>query len=209
MCGRFSLTTPNDAVAAAMGAELELLADFAPCTANITPGRPVAVVRLNGAGARRVGMIRWGLIPHWTRGVPTHKPINARAETVATLGMFKAAFGRRRCLVPADGFYEWQRLLGGGKSKQKTRIDRYDGHVFAFAGLWERWVSGPGAAPLDTVVIITTEPNELMAPIHDRQPAVIDPSDYARWLARDTPAAEALSLLVPWSARGWRAAASP
>jgi putative SOS response-associated peptidase YedK len=164
---------------------------------NIAPSQVVPVVRLNREGRRVLSLIRWGLIPHWTRGKPKSQPINARAETVATSGMFRQAFERRRCLIPADGFYEWKKL---GAGKQPNFIHLKNDESFAFAGVWERWRPDDDAEPVDTCTIITTGPNEVTAPIHDRMPAILAPADYEKWLSRETPIDEAWQLLQPFDA---------
>jgi putative SOS response-associated peptidase YedK len=159
---------------------------------NIAPSQRMPIVRAGGERARELAAAHWGLIPSWTTE-PKFKPINARAENVAAGGMFKQAFYRRRCLVPADGFYEWRGLK---PPRQPFFIHRKDDRQFAFAGLWERW-RAPGAEPLDTFTIITTTPNELMAGIYDRMPIILRPDDYARWLDASVPIDQIQSLLVP------------
>ncbi len=168
---------------------------------NIAPTQQVPIIRLNGKGQRAIGSVGWGLIPHWTKGKPKHQPFNAKAETVATNGMFRQAYERRRCLVPADGFYEWPVLPDG--RKQPTFIHQTDDELFAFAGLWERWQPAPDADPVDTFTIITTTPNELMAPIHNRMPVILDRADYDRWLDRSVPGCDVADLLKPGSSQGW------
>jgi putative SOS response-associated peptidase YedK len=200
MCGRYTLRR-IDLIRG--GFDASLLPSFEEFTErprfNIAPSQPIPVVRLDASGKRVLGTVRWGLIPSWTKGKPKNQPINARAETLATSGMFRQAFERRRCLVPADGFYEW-RKLPDGKTKQPMFVHRRDDGVFAFAGLWERWRPEEGAEPVDTCTIITTTPNELMAPIHDRMPVIVDPADYDRWLDRETLAADVAGLLRPYAA---------
>ncbi|MGD8725986.1 MAG: SOS response-associated peptidase, partial [Gemmatimonadales bacterium] len=137
----------------------------------------------------------WGLIPSWAKD-PTigNRMINARAETVATKPAFEGAFKHRRCLIPADGFYEWQKT---GSRKQPYYIGRRDGSVFAFAGLWERWAD-EGHDPIETFTIITTTPNDLLAPIHDRMPVILPTDRYDEWLDPANTETEALqSLLGP------------
>jgi putative SOS response-associated peptidase YedK len=163
---------------------------------NIAPSQDVAIVRINKNGDRVLGLVRWGLIPHWAKEVPKIQPINARAETVPTSGMFKQAFTRRRCIVPADGFYEWKKL--DPKTKQPMFIHFPDERVFGFAGLWERWKPTEGAEPVDTCTIITTTPNQLMASIHDRMPVILKPEDYGKWLDRETDPHEAEKLMHPY-----------
>jgi putative SOS response-associated peptidase YedK len=163
---------------------------------NIAPTQTVPVVRLNPAGRREIAMLRWGLIPFWSKDPKiAYRMINARAETVATAPAFRAAFKKRRCLVPASGFYEWKKLDDG---KQPYFVGMRDGSSFAFAGLWERW--DKGEAPVETFTIITGEPNSLVAQLYDRMPVILDPYDYDAWLnAADTAIPQAL--LQPFPAQ--------
>lgn len=158
---------------------------------NVAPGQDVAAVR-SGDDGRRLSMLRWGLIPGWSR-----KPnigyglINARAETVSGKPAFRAAYRARRCLIPADGFYEWARL---GSAKQPYLIGRKDGGMMAFAGLWERWFVPDGVAlpksladrtpgdAVETCTILTTEANETLAPVHHRMPVILPPDSFDPWL---------------------------
>lgn len=152
---------------------------------NVAPSQQAPIIRLNSASRPAGGLVAWGLVPSWTRGTPKVKPINARAETIASSGMFQQAFDRRRCLVPADGFYEWQ---GAKPPKQPMFIHLPDDRPFAFAGLWERWIPDPAAEPLDTFTIITTGANSQMTQIHNRMPVMLHERDYTRWLDRDCSA---------------------
>jgi putative SOS response-associated peptidase YedK len=147
---------------------------------NIAPTQPVAAVRLGETGGQREGvLLRWGLVPGWAKDPAMgSRLINARAETVAEKPSFRSAFKRRRCLIPADGYYEWQKT---GSRKQPFFIRLKDERAFAFAGLWESWDKG-GEGPLETCTIITTESNELTADIHPRMPVILDPRDYPVWL---------------------------
>ena len=163
---------------------------------NVAPSQDVPVVRLNKDDVPALGFVRWGLIPSWAKGRPKVQPINARSETVQTLGMFRQAFARRRCIVPADGFYEWQKL--DAKTKQPMFVHFPDDRVFGFAGLWERWHPGEDVEPVDTCTVLTTTPNALMAPIHNRMPVILRPQDYAAWLSRDTDPDEAAELMRPY-----------
>lgn len=170
MCGRFALHASPEVVALQFG-----LADvpaFEP-RYNIAPTTQILIVRQDGAA-----MVKWGLVPRWAKDPSMGARMNnARAETVAEKPSFREAFRRRRCLIPASGFYEWKLE---GKLKQPYYIHPAAGELFAFAGLWERW-EGPGG-PLETCAVITTEPNAVMAPIHERMPVIIAPADYGRWL---------------------------
>lgn len=177
MCGRFSLGTP-----AAMLADLfqvPEVPDWAP-RYNIAPTQPVLVVlRGQSSALRQSARRRWGLIPSWAKDPAIgNRLINARAETVATKPAFRRAFRERRCLILADGFYEWERQ---GQRKQPFCIRMRRGHPFAFAALWERW-QGPEASPLDTCTILTTTANDLVGRIHNRMPVILAPADYEAWL---------------------------
>jgi putative SOS response-associated peptidase YedK len=179
MCGRFTLRAPASVVAAQFG-----LFETPPLTPrfNIAPTQPVAVVRLAPEAAepeRELAWLRWGLIPGWAKDPAMgSRLINARAETVAQKPAYRAAFRSRRCLVVADGFYEWQRTDG---RKQPYFIRLRDDRPFAFAGLWESW-QDPDGSPIESCAILTTEPNELLEPIHNRMPVILAPKDYQRWL---------------------------
>jgi len=146
---------------------------------NIAPTQAVAAVRASAAGGRELVGLHWGLIPSWAkeRAIGA-RMINARAETVAEKPAFRAALRARRCLIVADGFYEWQKA---GARKQPWYIRMRDGRPFAFAGLWERWAAGPDEV-LDSCTIVTTTPNGVVAPIHDRMPVILEWGDYAAWL---------------------------
>jgi putative SOS response-associated peptidase YedK len=151
---------------------------------NIAPTSDVVVVR-NGAEVRELTLMRWGLIPSWTKDIKKAPLLNnARAETVAEKPSFRSAFKKRRCLIPADGFYEW---VDGTKPKQPYYFRRADERPLAFAGLWESWND------IESCTIITTDANSLMAPVHHRMPVILAPNDYAEWL---DPAAEELGRLL-------------
>ena len=180
MCGRFTLRSPANILVEQF--RLATVPQLAP-RFNIAPTQPVAVVRQPPGGQQRqLSLLRWGLIPAWAAD-PSHGPqwINARAESVAEKPAFRSAFKRRRCLVPADGYYEWQKI---GPRKQPHYIRLRDGRPFAFAGLWEAWRGREGqeSPPLETCAIITTQSNELTRPIHDRMPVILDCEDYELWL---------------------------
>jgi putative SOS response-associated peptidase YedK len=146
---------------------------------NIAPTQEVPAVRAaKSADDRDLGMLFWGLIPAWADDPSIgSRMINARAETIAEKPAFKSAFRKRRCLVVADGFYEWMRVGGG---KQPHLIRRADGRPFGFAGIWERWTKG--GEPVESCAIITTEPNDLMRPIHNRMPVILGPEQFGAWL---------------------------
>lgn len=182
MCGRFALTRSAEEVAARFGAQ-QVLFQFGP-RYNIAPSQPIAVITQEGE--RILQAMRWGLVPFWAKDPSIgNRLINARAETLLEKPSFKYAFTRRRCLVPAAGFYEWRKENG---RRTPVYIRRRDGGLFAFAGLWEEWQS-PDGSPLRTCTITTTEPNALIAPIHHRMAAILRPEDEALWLdhsLRDT-----------------------
>ncbi|MGE0278455.1 MAG: SOS response-associated peptidase [Nitrospiraceae bacterium] len=200
MCGRFTQTATPDTIAKLFRVEGPLPL-FKP-SYNIAPTQRVAAVRLNAeTGKRECALLRWGLIPSWANDAKIgNQCINAKAETLAEKPSFRSAFRKRRCLVVADGFYEWQ-LVGAlrgvrASAKQPMWIGRKDRQPFAFAGLWEYWEPAEGE-PLETCAIITTEPNELMAPIHNRMPVVLGPASFDQWLDAATPAESLKALLRP------------
>ncbi|HJO33888.1 MAG: SOS response-associated peptidase [Anaerolineales bacterium] len=201
MCGRFTLTIGSTRLQAAFPGLL-LPEDGPPLAPryNIVPTQPVATI-LNGE-TPCLRHLRWGLIPFWVRDVETGaRLINARAETIAEKPSFHTAFRRRRCLIPADGFYEWQRLSSGRRQPVYVRLQSHG--VFAFAGLWERWSPPEGGETnaLYSCAIITTAPNELLESIHNRMPVILPPSAYQAWLAPgDVSAAALQSLLRPYPA---------
>ena len=201
MCGRYGLALSGEEIADILQLELGLGVSVEP-RYNIAPCQLAPVVRLDQQGRRRLHLISWGLIPSWSRdpGV-AHKLINARSETAAEKPSFREAMSRRRCLVPADGFYEWRR---SGGSKVAHHIGREDGALFCFAGLWERWTS-PDGETRDTFSILTTTPNDLVSTLHDRMPVILAPSDHDRWLSREVPAAGVADLLRPASEEAWTA----
>lgn len=177
MCGRFSQGT-----SARMLAELFQLADIPSWTPryNIAPTQLVpTVVLTSDHPSRQFRTWRWGLIPSWAKD-PTigSRMINAQAETAATKPAFRAAFRRRRCLVLADGFYEWQQL---GRRKQPFHVRMRDRRPFAFAGLWEHW-KGPDGRAIESCTLLTTEPNDLIRTFHHRMPVILEPANYALWL---------------------------
>jgi putative SOS response-associated peptidase YedK len=168
--------------------------DFPP-RQYVTPGGPIAIVTANRDG-RHYLLVRWGLIPSWVKEVKPGKPlINARSETILEKPSFRNAMKRRRCLIPADGFYEWEGDIPG--KKRPFFIHREDDGLFAFAGIWDHWMGADGSE-LESAAIITTTPNAEISRIHDRSPVVIHPQDFAKWLDHDNvDAKEAAELLVP------------
>jgi putative SOS response-associated peptidase YedK len=198
MCGRFPLY--SDPFTLARRFEADAPPELSP-RYNVAPSQNIPIVRDEGE-KRRFALARWGLIPHWAKDMKIgYSTINARAETVASKPAFRNAFRHRRCLIPADGFYEWQ-VIPGSKIKQPWFIVLVDREPMAFAGLWERWRS-PEGEELESCSIIVTNANEIMRPIHDRMPVILAPCDWDAWLEPDAKDAGALQgLLKPYSAEG-------
>ncbi|HLT58544.1 MAG: SOS response-associated peptidase [Limnochordales bacterium] len=189
MCARYTLTDTGELLLRQFRLA-ELPAGYRP-RYNIAPTQAVTVV-LNGQ-QRRAAQFRWGLIPFWAKDASIgRKLINARAETVAVKPSFRHSLRRRRCLIPADGFYEWQAQDG---RKQPLRIVPATQTLLAFAGLWDRWQS-PEGEEVYSCVIITTAANGFMRPIHDRMPAILSPADYDLWLDPDVQEPEAVTPLL-------------
>lgn len=189
MCGRYTLRAAPEVLAEWF--DLGEVPPWAP-RFNIAPTQPVPVVRLEH-GARVLTPMRWGLIPSWADDPKIgSRLINARAETVATKPAFRAAFKQRRCLMLADGFFEWQKA--GGK-KQPFHIRLKDGAPFAFAALWEQW-HAPEDKVIDSCALVTTEASDLIKPIHDRMPVILDREACARWL--DPTASKPEEILRPF-----------
>jgi putative SOS response-associated peptidase YedK len=166
---------------------------------NIAPTQDVLAVRAAEGGQREAAMLRWGLVPSWAKELQSGAPlINARAETVAEKPAFRTALRRRRCLIPADGFYEWQQSGAARGKKQPYYIHRRDERPFAFAGLWERWTAKDSPPPeqfaIESCTIVTTAANATLAPLHDRMPVVLAEGDYALWL---DPALQDAAAVVP------------
>jgi putative SOS response-associated peptidase YedK len=194
VCGRFSQSATPEAIAEAFGlAEVPVLAP----RYNIAPSQPIPIIRLDPNDCERhLSMVRWGLVPSWTKDPKTTPhPINARVETAPEKPTFRDAFRRRRCLIPADGFYEWATR---DSKKQPVRYTMKDEHLFAFAGLWERW-HAPDGAVLETATILTTDANALVRPVHDRMPVILAPAAYTAWLDPDRhDPASLMPLLGPY-----------
>jgi putative SOS response-associated peptidase YedK len=191
MCGRFTQTATPAIIAEQFGVAVPSL--FQP-RYNIAPSQPIAVIRIEpDSTTRALVMLRWGLIPSWAKD-PTigNQCINAKAETVAEKPSFRSAFKKRRCLVVATGFYEWQVQ---GRTKQPMWIGLQSQRPFAFAGLWEQWKPADGEL-LETCTIITTEPNGLMAQIHNRMPVILGPALYDQWLDPTFQPIESLKALL-------------
>ncbi len=201
MCGRFTLRTPATVLTRQLLLDLgvEAPADLRP-RFNIAPTQMIAAVREVSPGDRTFDWLRWGLVPSWAKDVSIgNRMVNARAETVAEKPAFRDAFRRRRCLVLADGYYEWRKE---GSKKQPYYIRMADESPFAFAGLWERWSpGGSNDAVLETCTLITTDANEVTRPIHDRMPVILSPTEYVLWLNPEFRDPRALlPLLKPYEA---------
>jgi putative SOS response-associated peptidase YedK len=198
MCGRYRLSRRKQIIEehfdSVSGEE-----DWSP-RYNVAPTQPVPIIRQHPKEPRReLSLVRWGLIPWWAKDASgAARMINARCETAATLPAFRDAFKARRCIVPADGFYEWQKI---GKTKQPYCFEVNDGELFAFAGLWERWKDADGKA-LETCSILTTTPNSVTSSVHDRMPVILNPDAYDVWLDPGfVDVAASSELLKPYQAR--------
>lgn len=194
MCGRVVAARPPHELADFFAAQNAVVEPPAR-RYNVAPTDEVFAVAATGGG-RRLGTMRWGLVPAWSAGPGSGpRPINARVETLLDKPLFADALARRRCLVAVDGFYEWERRPDG--SKQPYFIAPADGAPLALAGLWERW-RGPDGSSLVTCAIVTTPANDTVRPLHDRMPAVLTPAEWDEWLDReDTDPAPVLGLLRP------------
>jgi putative SOS response-associated peptidase YedK len=192
VCGRYTLAAPNPAQVRGrfpIGESVEIR-----CRYNVAPGDQVLAVTTDKEGKPRGELLRWGLVPSWAKQPDTGlKMINARVETVEQRPAFRRAFERYRCLIIADGFYEWRRLPAG--PKQAFHITRADGGLFAFAGLWSIW-HGEGGQTLRTCTILTTAANPAIAPLHDRMPVILAPEAETAWLERSDSAERLRRLLV-------------
>jgi putative SOS response-associated peptidase YedK len=200
MCGRYTLRTRLNLVLSQFSAEQSPYQDWSLWGPryNIAPTQTVPAVRQPEQGAKReLVALRWGLIPSWAKDAKiAYSTINARADTVATKPAFRSAFKKRRCLVVADGYYEW---LKEGKAKLPQLYEMDDGWPFAFAGLWEWWGGPDGKSPVESCSLITTDANELAAKVHDRMPVILPPEDYDLWLDPEFEDREKLqSMLRPF-----------
>ena len=193
MCARFTLRSPADLVARRFN--LLQIPQLSP-RYNVAPSQLIAVIGARAGGGRGLAMFSWGLIPHWAADPKGPRPVNAKAETIAEKPAFRDSFRERRCLIPADGFYEW-RSTPEGKKPLHYRLK--SGEPFAMAGIWDVW-RGP-TEKLFTSTIITTTPNSLVEPIHNRMPVILPESAWERWLdAKETEPAKLMELLRPYPA---------
>lgn len=197
MCGRYTITIALEELLARYDADNAVAEGYQP-RYNVAPGQFVPAV-VAGAERNRLGMLKWGLVPPWADDPKIgYRMINARAETLASRPAYREAYRGKRCLIPADGFYEWQR--GEDGTKRPFRITLRGGDLFSLAGLYETWTA-PDGSKLHTCAVLTTEPNRLMADIHDRMPVILRREDEALWLdrrVRDTPRLD--KLLAPYPA---------
>jgi putative SOS response-associated peptidase YedK len=191
MCGRYAITSAPEAIRALFGFEEQ--PNFPP-RYNVAPTQPIPIVRMVD-GKRHFALVRWGLLPGWVKDPKTFSLlINARGESVIDKPAFRAAMRRRRCLVPADGFYEWK---PAGERKQPYFVRLKSGQPMAFAGLWETW-TGPNGEEMDTAAIVTTTANRTLAAIHDRMPVILAPEAFDMWLdTANVDAKTAAALLLP------------
>jgi putative SOS response-associated peptidase YedK len=194
MCGRYSLAMPDPGSLRErfpIGESIEVKTRY-----NVAPGDEVLAVTTDREGHPRGDLLRWGLVPSWAKSPDTGlKMINARLETASEKPAFRGAFERFRCLIPADGFYEWRRGPSPtGGPKQPFHITRADGQVFAFAGLWSIWHAEDGGT-LRTCTILTTAANSAIASLHDRMPVILDPCAESAWLDLSTPRSELREIL--------------
>jgi len=201
MCGRYAFFSPAEAVKRTFA--LDLLPELKP-RYNIAPTQSVAALRVAEEGRRTLVMLHWGLVPHWAKERAIgNRMINARSETLAEKPSYREAFRRRRCLVLADGWYEWQPAPGG---KQPWVVRLRDPRPIAFAGLWEKWKDPAGGELLESCTIVTCDASESIRRIHDRMPAVLPEQSWDRWMDPACSDTEALSkILGPYDAKALRA----
>lgn len=201
MCGRFGLTRPE-----ALKLERFGITELPPLVPrfNIPPSSDILVVR-ERKGVTEAEMIRWGLVPSWAKDPSIgNRMANVRSDTALEKSSFRAPMQKRRCLIPADVFFEWQDVPGQ-KRRKPHAVAMLKGEPFALGGLWEAWRSKENGEWLITCAILTTEPNELLAPIHDRMPVIIRPEDYRAWVDPDTKATAVRNLVESYSAGEMRA----
>ena len=185
MCGRYALRQAGIEV---LADDFHIRAPVHPDLATLVPRYNTApmqvhpVVAVNRDGLRSLQPMRWGFVPAWSKEKPKVRPINARDDTVATSGLFRAAFKRHRCLVPADGYYEWR--AEGGPKKQPYLFEVRNGKLFALAGVWDAWREAPDADPVLGYATITTTPNAVAAEVHDRMPVILPEALWEQWLDR-------------------------
>ena len=197
MCGRFAFYSPSEATAALFGAAGSLAVEP---RYNIAPTQDIAAVRNRDDDGRELVKLRWGLVPFWAKDPSIgNRMINARAETVAEKPAFRAAFRRRRCLVLADGFYEWKK---SGSGKTPYLISLASGQPFAFAGLWEHWESKDTGEVIESATLLTADASSFMAQLHNRMPVILEPATADRWLAGDDTVVD-VAVFGPPALRAW------
>ncbi len=192
MCSRFTLLSNPETVRAAFG---HAARPNYPPRYNIAPTQPIHIVRLGTKNARELALVRWGLVPSWVKDPDNFATlINARAETAAQKPSFRNSMRHRRCLIPADGFIEW---TGPKGAKRPFYLKRCDEGLLAFAGLWEHW-QGADGSEIESAVILTTQANATVSPLHDRMPVILDPEDFDAWLdCKRVSPADIADVLVP------------
>jgi putative SOS response-associated peptidase YedK len=195
MCGRLTLDIPIEQIIKIYGIARKIDHDLSP-RYNVTPSQNIPIVRQDADGSRELAFVRWGLIPPWAKDISIgYKLINARAEKVSEKPSFRSAFKRRRCVIPAGGFYEWQATDGPRKKPWLIRVA--DGGPMSLAGLWEHWEGADGQV-IESCSILTTSANELMALIHDRMPVILPgPDDVGVWLDAGRSQDDVSGLLMP------------
>ncbi len=192
MCGRFAFYSPAEAAAALFG--VAAAPDLKP-RYNIAPTQDIAAIRNSKDGGREFALLRWGLVPFWAKDPSIgNRMINARAETVAEKPSYRNAYKHRRCLVLADGFYEWQR---GGDVKVPYFISLASGEPFALAGIWENWTDKETGEALQTTSLITTDANDFMAPLHHRMPVILEARTATEWLAGSNDLLDDVASITP------------
>ena len=205
MCGRFVQKTPLGDIQVLFGTQNPV--PNMAARYNCAPTDSLAVVRFNPqTRTRALDLLRWGLVPLWAKDLSFGpKAINARGETVATNNIFRDAFERRRCLIPADGFYEWQKQASVAKPQPYAIMPAASDDLFAFAGLWERWKNPADGSIVRSFTIVTGKANALCEPIHERMPVILPPDAWAVWLGEtETNPAALLALLQPYPAERMR-----
>lgn len=193
MCGRYTLASIDPAAARArfpLGESVDIRRRY-----NVAPGDEVLAVTTDREGAPRGELLQWGLLASWAKSTTGRRPINARAETVAERPSFRGAFSRFRCLIPADGFYEWRTAPDG--RREAFHISWSAEELFAFAGIWSVWRGAEDEPPIRSCAIVTTTPNEAVTPLHDRMPVMLPREAEAMWLDSSSPLPELGELLVP------------
>jgi len=201
MCGRFGLTRPDRLDLERFGVTGEVPAQEPRF--NIPPSSDILVVR-ERKGVTQADMLKWGLVPSWAKDPSIgHRMANVRTDTALDKSTFRTAIQKRRCLIPADVFFEWQDVPGQ-KRRKPYAVAMLEGEPFALGGLWEAWRPKDGAEWLITCAILTTEPNELLAPIHDRMPVIVKPEDYAKWIDPATAIVDVRGLVEPFQPEALR-----